>query len=178
MQINATNIPGCLKIDLPIFRDDRGSFLKIFHLSSFERLGLTTQFSEEYVSVSKKNVIRGMHFQTPPHEHDKIVYCLDGTITDVVLDIRKKSPTYGQYEVFALNAENPSAIFIPKGCAHGFLATSQVATLLYRVGTEHASESDLGIKWDSFGYNWDVKNPIISKRDQLHKPLLDFESPF
>lgn len=178
MKVHETEIQGCLKVDLPIFEDDRGSFLKTFSFSSFKSFGLTTKCTEEYLTRSRRNVVRGMHFQTPPHEHEKVVYCLDGAITDVVLDIRKKSQSYGKYVVFEISSEKPCAVVIPAGCAHGFLTISTQATVLYRVSSEHSKENDIGISWDSFGYTWNVNQPILSGRDKQHRAFKDFESPF
>ena len=178
MKTHTTNITGCVQVDLSSFRDGRGSFTKTYHFSSFDKLGLEFECKEEYVSTSNQNVVRGMHFQSPPNDHNKIVYCLAGKVRDVILDIRKDSKTFGQCLAIELDADNPSAIYIPRGCAHGFLVISDAATMLYRVSTEHSPASDLGIRWNSFGFNWEIENPIISERDNLFPSFENFVSPF
>jgi dTDP-4-dehydrorhamnose 3,5-epimerase len=124
-KIEPSKLAGCYKFSPKIIADVRGRFVKIFHEPSYAALGLETNFAEEYYSVSHNNVIRGLHFQVPPMDHVKIVYCLEGHALDVVLDLRVGSPTYGQFELFELNSNNSSSIYIPKGMAHGFCALSE-----------------------------------------------------
>ena len=98
-------IPGCYEIQPNIFNDVRGRFIKVFHEDEYRRLGLESKFSEEYYSVSNKDVIRGMHFQIPPFEHTKLIYCVQGVVQDVVLDLRKGSPSYGRSVTLELSAD-------------------------------------------------------------------------
>jgi dTDP-4-dehydrorhamnose 3,5-epimerase len=118
-----------------------------------------------------------MHFQLPPNDHEKLIYVSEGKILDVILDIRKFSPTYGKF-VFVELHQFGSSIFIPKGCAHGFLSISKTATVTYNVTSVYNSESDSGILWNSFGFDWGVNYPIMSERDQSFVSLIDFNSPF
>lgn len=178
MRVHKTKLRGCLRIEYPFFQDQRGNFKKTYSEPKFEHLGLNFSCVEEFVTMSSKNVIRGMHFQIPPHDHEKIVYCLTGQVRDVVLDMRIGSETYGAYEVFELSGNCPTAIYIPKGFAHGFIALKDNSLMLYRVSTEHNAESDLGIHWSSFGYSWGVSKPIVSERDESHEQFANFESPF
>ncbi|MCE6990952.1 dTDP-4-dehydrorhamnose 3,5-epimerase [Dyadobacter sp. CY323] len=158
--------------------DDRGCFVKTFNQSAFEKYNLQTDFKESYYSTSKKNVIRGMHFQLPPDEHEKLVYVTNGSILDVVLDIRKHSPTYGQHISVNLNGESDS-LYIPKGCAHGFMALTDNATVVYNVSTIYKPESDSGILWDSFGFEWlGIEQPLISNRDKEFATFQAFITPF
>ncbi len=158
--------------------DERGFFVKTFHESLFKNNGLQSHFKESYYSMSKKNIIRGMHFQLPPHEHEKLVYVTNGEILDVVVDIRKGSLTYGHY-VTATLKEKSDSIYIPKGCAHGFLTISDSATVVYNVSSVYEPTADAGIRWDSFGFDWlGVKKTIISKRDQGFLSFSEFKSPF
>ena len=108
----------------------------------------------------------------------KLVYCVQGEVLDVVLDLRKGSPTYGTVDTFNLSAEKGNYLYIPKGMAHGFLATSETATLVYKVSTVYDPLNDMGVRWDSFGFNWPTSTPIISDRDSNIKPLSEFDSPF
>ena len=158
--------------------DERGYFVKTYHAQQFAELGLETAFRESYYSMSVKGVIRGMHFQLPPHDHNKLVYVTSGEILDVVVDLRKNSTTYKQYLTVSLT-ERSDSIYIPKGCAHGFLTLTDQAQVVYTVSTEYSSEADAGIRWDSFGFDWlDTQEPVISTRDQTFVTLNDFSSPF
>ena len=107
-------ISGCYKIQPRVTKDLRGKFVKIFHAEEFSKSGLNTRFVEEYYTVSYKNVIRGMHFQTPPMSHVKMVYCQQGEALDVIVDLRVGSPTYGEFEMFQLSATKANGIYIPK----------------------------------------------------------------
>ena len=163
----------------PIVRgDSRGSFVKIFHADTFAELGLAADFKEEFFSTSIKNVLRGMHFQTPPDDHDKVVCCMEGAVKDVVVDLRKNSPTFGKHFMLELSAEKSNMLYIPKGLAHGFLTLSERATMLYNVTTVYSPENDKGILWSSCGIDWQCDAPILSDRDKNHPTLAEFDSPF
>ncbi|MFZ1704662.1 MAG: dTDP-4-dehydrorhamnose 3,5-epimerase family protein [Saprospiraceae bacterium] len=178
MTVQKTNIEGVNIIKNFIAHDVRGVFVKTFHEDIFAQNGLETQFKESYYSTSQKNVIRGMHFQLPPYDHDKLIFVTEGEIIDVVLDIRTESETYGQFVTFKISQLSDS-IFIPKGCAHGFLTISEKATVVYNVSKVYNAQFDTGILWNSFGYDWcDVQSPILSKRDSEFTPLCNFISPF
>jgi len=173
-----SGIKGCYEIYPSIFADSRGRFVKIFEKNIYQKYGLEINFSEEYYSSSNKGVIRGMHFQTPPEDHVKLVYCVEGEVTDVVLDLRQGSPTYGFAKSFTLSRERGNCIYLPKGMAHGFLAISKTATLVYKVSTSHSPENDSGILWSSFGFDWKVESPILSPRDRSLVSMTEFVSPF
>lgn len=119
-----------------------------------------------------------MHFQTPPADHAKYVCCLVGAVRDVILDLRKDSPTYGQHYAVELSSENRLGFYIPTGFAHGFLSLTDGALMLYKTTTVHTPASDAGLRWDSFGYDWGVTNPIVSARDSAFPALADFKTPF
>ena len=139
--------------------------------------GLAFDFREEFFSVSGKDVIRGMHFQTPPHDHDKMVYCARGAVLDVLLDLRP-GPGYGVSRGIELRDEEPRVLFIPRGVAHGFLALTAGALMVYKTSAEHAPVHDRGIRFDSFGFDWGCQYPVISERDLGHPAFRDFVSPF
>jgi dTDP-4-dehydrorhamnose 3,5-epimerase len=178
MEIENTFIPGLKLIHLNKFEDKRGSFTKVFNYDFFIENELSTDFKESYYSISEKNVIRGMHFQIPPYEHTKLVYLNQGSIVDVVLDIHKDSPTYGKYFSIELNTNNPVLIYISIGCAHGFLSLEDHSIVTYLQTTCYNSQSDCGIKYDSFGMDWNIEIPILSQRDISFLPLNQFKSPF
>lgn len=176
--IQETEIQGCLILQLNKITDHRGYFLKSFNHDFFAKHGLEFTVKEEYFSNSKQNVIRGMHFQTPPYEHDKIVRCLEGSVVDVVLDIRKESKTYGKFVRLNLSGAKDEMIFIPKGCAHGFLSLQDNSLMQYMVSSGYSKDNDTGILYDSFGLDWNCKAPIISDRDLSFSAFNNFNSPF
>lgn len=183
MKVEQELLPGVWLLSLKRFNDARGSFVKTFIRSTFDALpGLgpsdpSFDFREEFYSLSNKDVLRGMHFQRPPHDHDKLVYCAAGRVLDVLLDLRK-GPGYGKSGSVTLDAETPQLLVIPKGIAHGFVAQQDQSLLVYKTSTEHAPSHDAGIRYDSFGFEWPCAEPILSDRDRKHPALADFESPF
>ncbi len=166
MKITKTKLSGVFIIEPNVFQDERGKFIKIFNKDIFKKYKMAFNFEEGYYSISKRNVLRGMHFQTPPKDHSKLVYVTSGAILDVILDIRKGSPTYGKYISIELSDKNHKVVYIPRGFAHGFLSLKNNSCVIYSQTTTYSPEHDSGIKIDSFGMKWSVKNPIISKRDQ------------
>ena len=178
MELIPTDLPGLNLIRPKIFQDTRGTFVKTFHRDVFCRLGLDFEPREEFFSTSARNVLRGMHFQLPPAAHAKLVYCITGRVLDVVLDLRKSAPTFGRSVARELNAKSREMFFIPVGFAHGFLALEDGATMVYLTSTVHSPAHDAGVRWDSFGFDWPVKNPVMSERDQKFPALRDFNSPF
>lgn len=169
---------GAFIIDLPAFTDERGSFVKTFHDTTLSEYGIDFRLKESYFSLSKKDVIRGMHFQLPPHHHAKVVFCPQGAIMDVIIDLRKESSTYGQYHAQELSAENNKAYYIPEGFAHGFKSLTDDAITYYLVSSEYSKEHDTGILYNSFGYDWGGVQPIISDRDLSFPSLADWDSVF
>ncbi|MBC8153537.1 MAG: dTDP-4-dehydrorhamnose 3,5-epimerase family protein, partial [Bacteroidetes bacterium] len=121
MELIETPLPGVFRIRNFTATDPRGTFVKPFNADAFRDSGLQSVFTESYYSVSHQHVIRGMHFQLPPHAHEKIVYVTQGQILDVIVDLRRQSPAYRQYVTLELN-ELGDSVYIPKGCAHGFLS--------------------------------------------------------
>lgn len=169
---------GCYLFESPKFSDARGRFVKTYHKEYFQENGINIEFAEEFYSSSKKNVIRGMHFQLPPSEHDKLVYCIQGRVLDVFLDIRRSSSTYGQSMGIELSGENARSLFLPKGIAHGFLSLEDDTVMVYKTSTIHNPIKDCGIIWNSFGFDWPVETPIVSDRDTKHPTFPTFDSPF
>lgn len=178
MEIIKTHLPGLFIIDSKIFKDKRGIFVKVFHRKFFEANNIASDVRESFYSISRKNVIRGMHFQLPPDDHEKFVFCVHGKILDVILDIRKGSPTYGKFYSIELSGRDGLIVYIPKGFAHGFLSLEDNSIVVYMTTKEYSPEKDYGIRWDSFGFNWNVNNPIISPKDRELPLLSEFDSPF
>ena len=178
--VHPTGLAGLVVLEPRVFTDLRGTFVKTFHDSAFRELGLAFAPREEYFSTSHKNVVRGMHFQVPPADHAKLVYCVTGAVLDVVLDLRRNSPTYGGTFAGELSETNRRSLFIPTGFAQGFLALTDNALMVYKTSTVHDPACDRGIHWQSFGFTWPLggATPILSKRDEALPPLADFNSPF
>lgn len=178
MNIIKTQIAGCFEIIPNIQIDERGSFIKIFNSKIFQDLKLNTKWEEEYYSISQKGVLRGMHFQLPPKDHYKLVFCPVGEVFDAVVDLRKGSPTFGNHITLRLSAQEANMVYIPNGLAHGFCALSETVLMMYMVSTVYSASHDTGVLWSSVGINWPIKNPIISARDLSFETFDSFSSPF
>ena len=170
--ISEVRIKG-LKIITPKFhKDQRGIFYESFKKSDFEKFGITNEFVQTNVSISKINVLRGLHFQIKPFAQAKLVTVLRGSIFDVAVDIRKGSPTFGQYHSIELRDEKSEMFWIPEGFAHGFCVLSEGAHVSYKVSTPYNPQEERGFRWDdpSINIRWPIKEPILSERD-LANPL-------
>ncbi len=178
MKFINTEIEGLFVIEQNVTKDYRGSFVKNFNYSEFEKNNCVCDFRESFYTKSKEDVIRGMHFQVPPYDQIKLITVISGTIIDVILDIRKFSKTYGQYFAIELSRENRKSLYIPTGLAHGFGVLSEQAIAYYQVTNEYHPESDTGILYDSFEFQWPIANPIISERDKSFAGLIDYQTPF
>lgn len=180
MTVDKTEFEGVYIINNFVAEDERGTFVKTFNLQDFINNKLNFEIRESYYSISQKNVIRGMHFQLPPSDHEKLVFVPCGSILDVVVDLRKKSSTYKNFISIELSAKNRKSIFIPKGFAHGFKSLEENTITVYNVGSEYDSKSDQGIKFDSFGFDWQSNAEIMSSRDKEFMSLNQFcaNNPF
>lgn len=177
MELIKELLPGCFLLEPKKFEDQRGCFVKTYHQGLCAALGVNLEIREEFYSISHRNVVRGMHFQLPPHAHEKLVYCTRGAVRDVLLDLRQGN-SYGTVASAEISGENGHIIFIPRGIAHGFVALVDESLMLYKCSTEHKPSHDAGILWDSFGFEWSVETPVVSARDSAHPTLADFNSPF
>jgi dTDP-4-dehydrorhamnose 3,5-epimerase len=178
MEFQKRGLPGLTAIQSRHLADRRGSFTKIFHAELYEKAGLRLPLVEEYISISHKNVIRGLHFQLPPRDHAKLVYCASGRLLDVVVDLRANSPNYGQAASMELSESSGSILYVPSGLAHGFASLTDHCVMVCAMTSVYSAEHDAGIRWDSFGFSWPVQAPILSDRDMALPALADFRSPF
>lgn len=178
MTIEKTPIEGLLILHTDNFQDNRGGFQKLFNHDFFAEHGLAADFKEFYYSLNRKNVVRGMHFQTPPAEHVKLVYVSHGRIRDVVVDIRKNSETYGRTFSIEIDAEQGRYLYIPVGLAHGFVSLEDDTIVNYAQTSCYDREHDCGIDSMSVGIDWGVSELIRSGRDLTFPKLEDFNSPF
>jgi dTDP-4-dehydrorhamnose 3,5-epimerase len=176
-EFNRTEIDGLYEVTPKIISDERGLFVKTFQFKEFSEIGIDFSPKEEFFSVSSSGVLRGMHFQNPPADHSKLVYCLSGEVLDVVVDLRNGSG-FAKIVSRKLDAVRRNMLFIPKGCAHGFFVTSGPATLSYVTDSEYCRELDGGIHWDSIGFEWPAAPSLVSPRDSSHQKLAEFRSPF
>ena len=165
MKAEETNIAGLFLIEALRFEDLRGELIKPFSFDHFNILNINLDFKETWFTKSKKDVIRAMHLQVKEMACEKLVSVINGAVIDVVLDLRQSSETYGKYFEIELNDKTPKALYIPKGCAHGYKVLKNNTITMYKATKVHSAKHDIGIKWDSFGYNWNIKNPILSEKD-------------
>jgi len=166
-----------------IFRDARGFFSETFNASAFAKAGIEAQFVQDNHSLSvEKGVVRGLHFQTPPHAQDKLVRVVRGAILDVAVDIRRGSPTYGRHVSAVISAENWEQIFIPKGFAHGFCTLEPNTEVIYKVTSLYAPESDKGLQWNdpALAIDWPVTadTAVLSAKDAVQPGLADLPAYF
>lgn len=161
---------GCYSAHISRLTDNRGDFRKVYHEDTIQKILPGFVPKEMYITKSSKNVLRGMHLQIPPADHAKIVICLSGRVTDVLLDLRSGTH-YGDLAFDELTPDGTNCMIIPKGIAHGFYAHEDNSTLLYLVETMHSPLNDVGVKWDTIGFEWPAREPIVSDRDQAHQSL-------
>ena len=182
MKFIKTAIPSVFIIEPSVFGDDRGYFLESFNLEKFEENVYPIKFVQDNESKSSKGVLRGLHFQTPPFAQAKLVRCIEGKVIDVVVDIRKGSPTYGKHLAIELTGDNKRQLFVPRGFAHGFLVLSDSAIFAYKVDNTYAPEFDAGIKYDDkeLNINWGITEEEIqlSEKDKNLSFFKDLDSPF
>jgi dTDP-4-dehydrorhamnose 3,5-epimerase len=168
-------IPDIILITPEVFEDTRGTFAETYKKSIFQKVEIKTNFVQDNHAKSKKNVLRGLHYQLPPMEQAKLIMCTKGTIFDVAVDIRKSSPYYGKWVGYSLSEENKNMLFIPAGFAHGYLVTSEEAAIIYKVSKEYSGEHERGIFWKDpkIRIDWPFTvEPILSEKDR-NLPNLD-----
>jgi dTDP-4-dehydrorhamnose 3,5-epimerase len=180
MHIEDTNIEG-LKIITPrIFEDERGYFFESFSDKYFKGAGIDYNFVQDNQSFSESGVLRGLHFQNPPFAQGKLVRVIKGAVLDVVVDIRKKSATYGQHLKIELSEENMTMLWVPPGFAHGFLTLKDNTIFFYKCTNIYNKESEGSILWNDLDLNidWAVENPKLSVKDITSPSFKDFNSLF
>lgn len=172
MRIQKTALPGCVIIDPAVFGDARGFFFETWNAERFGDHGLPTKFVQSNVSSSSKGVLRGLHFQWP-RPQGKLVSVLQGEVFDVAVDIRRGSPTFGQWEGVVLSEANKRQFWIPEGFAHGFAVLSDMAVFSYLCTDVYVKEADAGVRWNdpAIGIDWPIDAPLLSDKDN-QAPLL------
>lgn len=181
MQFETTRLEGVMLVRPRMFEDERGSFTETWNMHAFQEIvGQSVHFKQSNESVSREGVLRGMHFQVPPHGQGKLVRVTQGRVLDVAVDLRKESPTFGQHVAVELSSENRWQLWIPVGFAHGFLAMEDGSTLQYQCTDTYHPKSEQSLAWDdpNLGIDWRVERPLVSERDQAASAFASFESPF
>ena len=177
MQVTTTDIPDLLLIEPNVFRDPRGLFLETYHAHRYADAGIPGPFVQDNLSQSLRGTLRGLHYQEP-HAQGKLVMVTEGAVYDVVVDIRKGSPSFGRWYGAEISAENRLQIYVPPGCAHGFYVTSDRASFLYKCTDYYAPGDERGILWSdpALAIPWPVATPVLSAKDQTYKTLAEMES--
>jgi len=174
MEVIQHELKDVLEIIPDVYEDERGYFFESYNEHRFHEHGITTKFIQDNQSKSQKNVLRGLHFQTPPHAMTKLVRVISGKIIDVIVDLRTNSPTYLKHGKYELSAKKKNMLLVPEGFAHGFLTLEDETVVFYKCSSLYNKESDSGLNWNDpdFNINWDVEEPIVSKKDQNALPVL------
>ena len=177
-----TDFPGLLIFEPIVHGDHRGYFFESYNEETFQQAGVNFRWVQDNQSSSSYGVVRGLHFQTPPYAQTKLVRVLSGVILDVVVDIRKGSPTYGQQFSLELSAENKKQLLVPQGFAHGFSVLSEQAEVLYKCDSLYHKPSELGIHYadPALAIDWRIsaEKAKVSEKDQVLPFLSNFDSPF
>jgi dTDP-4-dehydrorhamnose 3,5-epimerase len=162
-------IPGVVLLDRAVFPDDRGYFTELFKRSELEANGVPSDFVQENVVRSGANVVRGLHFQNPDSAQGKLVSVVLGAVWDVAVDLRKSSPTFGEWVAEELSEENGRSLWLPEGFGHGYAVLSDEALVVYGVTSEYAPESEAGVIWDDpeLGIDWPYAEPLLSPKDAV-----------
>lgn len=180
MTITKTAIEGLLIYEPRVFNDDRGLFFESFNEKIFEEAAGDIKFVQDNQSVSKKGVLRGLHFQNPPHAQGKLVRVANGSVIDVAVDIRKDSRTYGEHVAVELTAENNKQFWIPPGFAHGFVALEDDTIFCYKCTDYYAPECEGSLLWndEDLKIDWGIENPLVSDKDKIATKFANFTTSF
>jgi dTDP-4-dehydrorhamnose 3,5-epimerase len=179
MNFGATTIPGTFLISPQRFEDERGFFARTFCVRELADRRIDGTVVQQSVSFNhRRGTLRGMHYQAAPHLENKFVSCSQGGIYDVVLDLRPDSPTFKKWQAFTLTSENLLTLFIPAGCAHGFITIQDSAVVRYDISSFYVPEASRGVRFDdpAFGIEWPEPPSVISPRDLEFPPFLDLRS--
>jgi dTDP-4-dehydrorhamnose 3,5-epimerase len=180
LSITKTGFEGLLILEPQVFGDPRGYFVETYNLKNWLGAGIDSTFVQDNQSLSANNIIRGLHFQRPPYAQAKLVRVIRGSVLDVVVDIRKNSPTYGKHFAAVLSGENFAQLYIPVGFAHGFATLEDNTLFVYKCSDYYRPEAEDGLPWDDkdLGIDWKIQDPVLSERDKNFKPFSTFETPF
>jgi dTDP-4-dehydrorhamnose 3,5-epimerase len=180
MEIIKTELEGLLIIKPDVFEDERGYFFESYNQEKFLKAGIDLKFVQDNESKSKKGVVRGLHLQSPPFEQGKLVRVMRGSVLDVAVDIRKKSPTYGKWASIELSGKNKWMYWIPPGFAHGFATLENETIFFYKCTNVYNKDAERYFLWNDPDINidWGIRNPVVSERDRMAPRFREFVSPF
>lgn len=180
MELIATAIPDVKVIKPCVFEDERGYFYETFRKDRLAELGIVAEFVQDNQSLSGKHILRGLHFQEPPHAQGKLVRVIQGAVLDVAVDIRKNSPSWGQWVAQRLDAQNKLMMWIPEGFAHGFLTLEEQTIFSYKCTGYYNKAAEGSIRWNDPDLNidWGVKNPQLSEKDEVAPKFCELNSLF
>ena len=181
MEVKKFPLAGLIEFTPRVFADDRGVFFETFCKSLMAESGAAAEWVQDNQSNSKKGVLRGLHFQRPPHAQAKLVRVGQGRAFDVAVDLRSGSPTYGHHQLVELSASKANMLFIPAGFAHGFMALEDDTLFLYKCSDYYAPATEGGLRWDDadLAINWGTEvHPLVSGKDNELPAFKDFVSPF
>jgi dTDP-4-dehydrorhamnose 3,5-epimerase len=173
MNVIETRLPGVLVLEPRVLRDERGCFAEMWHRDRYAALGIPDAFAQDNISLSRRRVLRGLHFQVEPRTQGKLVSVLQGEVWDVAVDLRSGSSTFGEWVGVELAGENLRQMWIPAGFAHGFVVTGESALFSYRCTEVYSPGHERGLRWNDpeIGIEWPVQDPIVSRKD-TEAPLL------
>ncbi len=174
LEVIEGNLPGVLSIRPRAFPDVRGFFTETYHADKYREAGIDRAFVQDNFSFSKARVLRGLHYQRK-YPQGKLVYVVQGEIFDVAVDIRRGSPTFGQWEGHTLSGENHHQLYVPEGFAHGFVVLSETAAVMYKCTDLYRPDDDCGLLWNDagLGIDWPVTTPVLSEKDASLPALVD-----
>lgn len=180
MDVITTPLDGLLLLKPNIFVDPRGYFFESYNIDDYAKHGINCAFVQDNQSLSNEGVLRGLHFQNPPYAQDKLVRVISGSVLDIVVDIRKSSPTYGQHYKVLLSGENNLALFVPKGFAHGFICLEDNTLFYYKCSAVYNKVAEGGLLWNdpALGIDWGVDAPLLSDKDLTYTEFAAFISLF
>ena len=180
MEVKQIDIEGPLVIKPDVFGDHRGYFLESFNAEVYNQMGLNASFCQDNQSMSSKGTLRGLHFQAPPFSQGKLVRVAQGKVLDVIVDIRKSSPTFGKHFIIELDSIDHTMLWVPPGFAHGFLTLEDNTIFCYKCTAYYNKASEGSLRWDDndLNINWGTKDVIISEKDKNAPLFSQFNSPF
>ena len=180
VRIQKSEIPEVFELESDVYSDDRGFFTELYNEAALAEQGFSKTFVQDNLSCSSKGVLRGLHYQLNPHAQGKLVRCIRGSIIDVAVDIRKGSPTYGQYVKRELTSEQGNALYVPEGFAHGFLALEDSTHVLYKCTTHWAQGVEATIRFDDpeLAIDWPIEPKLVNDKDRNAPGLADAENNF
>ena len=179
--VEEKEIEGIIIFETEVFRDDRGYFMEFYNENKFNHNVLANfSFKQDNISCSKKNVLRGLHFQSPPYDQGKLIQVLNGRVVDVVVDLRRGSKSFGKHMKIELSSDNCKQLWVPPGFAHGFLTLEDDTLFSYKWTNHYSKNHEMDLLWNDEDLNieWGIENPIISEKDKQATKFQDLNSPF